>query len=255
LNRRKKRTSQHLASDPSWKDSTEREVSAEDTKATKPSATGVASVTASSSNPDSNSFWTATVGLRRLKARFPAIWLWESCNKALPTDDDYGYRRSSERQSALASVFWPSSRIGQYPLRPSFTLPSSTSVNALRSVLAVASDEVDSSSSYDGDTSYFWKAEYRERLFQALIVVINEHGLEHGGWKSVRWLVYDEYSRCVGGIHHHRYGNNEYQWLDDAVVWLQGCLATSLHDYQQTRGDCDSGEVYNTMLPPHVDGV
>jgi hypothetical protein len=142
-----------------------------------------------------NSSWTATPGLRELKAQFPADWLWEACNKALQTDDDeYGDLRPSERQAALATVFRHPNRpcIGPYPARPISSLPSSSnSANALRSVLENASGAIDGDmDGFTGEITRFWTVHYRESLFRALIGVIDEHGCE--GWKNARWLVYDK---------------------------------------------------------------
>lgn len=94
----------------------------------------------------------------------------------------------------------------------SYKPPSSSSVDALRSVL----DEAPMSpfvsirkghgrskggcdrylhEDYDGFTersSYSWAEGYRDLVFQALIDVIKEHGLGDDGWKSVRWEVFDK---------------------------------------------------------------
>lgn len=156
-----------------------------------------------------------TPTLLRLKSRFPG-WLWDKCDKALripESAEDYmlesfaTYRiNPQQRETALTLVIDNLPRgLELYPPRPDDKLPASTSVDALRSVLEDAPMVSNGSvgvqkylqhhfDGFTGVSSFEWTEEYRSMIFDALIAVVNEHGLEEGGWKTVRWEVYDKVS-------------------------------------------------------------
>jgi hypothetical protein len=54
---------------------------------------------------------------------------------------------------------------------------------------------------FTGESSFSWAKEYRVLLFRALIDVIKEHGLGEGGWKSIRWEVYDKVRPILIDLH------------------------------------------------------
>jgi len=53
---------------------------------------------------------------------------------------------------------------------------------------------------FTGESSFSWAEKYRDKLLQALIDVIEEHGLGENGWKGVRWEVYDKYAEYIDGV-------------------------------------------------------
>ena len=158
------------------------------------------------SDPDDQ--WAVTPGLLRMKPQFPK-WLWRACNKALDHDDLYyegphGLSRNDRERAMSSALKW----IRRYPVRPDSTLPASKSVDELRAVLRLApkvAEELHKDveqnldtrykldyhyDGFSGEDSYFWGNRFLEDLFQALINVIEEHGLT--GWENVRWEVYDK---------------------------------------------------------------
>lgn len=152
----------------------------------RPSVT-IVSLGAGPSTTDSHSSWTQTLALRKLKAQFPAEWLWEACNKALDDLPIPWTERKLWQPFSVTKIVHALNHI----LLALFHVSSCLRQSRLRSVLEGASDEIDENEDgFSGYTFYFWKANYKESLFQALIGVIDEHGLE--GWKNVRWLVYDK---------------------------------------------------------------
>ena len=92
-----------------------------------------------------------------------------------------------------------------YPPRPAELLAPSPSVEKVRAVLADAPQKGSrrnegitiTASQYDeyGDPvsfKYRWSEEYLERLFTALIEVIEEHGTGPEGFEGIRWEVYEK---------------------------------------------------------------
>ncbi|EJD48628.1 hypothetical protein AURDEDRAFT_162083 [Auricularia subglabra TFB-10046 SS5] len=85
-----------------------------------------------------------------------------------------------------------------YPVRREEPLPQpSSSFEALLSVLAEAGPAGQTPRTQDGATVY-WPNSYLARVFDALVEVIDEHGLE--GWARARWEVYDKFAECFGSI-------------------------------------------------------
>jgi hypothetical protein len=137
--------------------------------------------------------------LNQLRQQFVdlgCLWLWEAANAVFAaTANEFGaeHYSQSEKEAALRlpSLLGPHA----YPTRPGTLPPATQSYTKLRNVLARApssSDELDSHEDhFEGETTYFWKEEYMAELFNALIAVIHEHGIEGVGWKSARWEVYD----------------------------------------------------------------
>ena len=148
-------------------------------------------------------------------------WLWEACTRSLDalyeSDLTFGW---------LANVLYEGGRwdeltpmkaaldtlVPTYPARPAEPLPSSPSVDRLRAVLASAARAPDEGAGLgygrpvDGLADlhshwpypvdwYDWSAAYLERLFAAILEVVEEHGVGAGGWESARWEVYDKV-RC-----------------------------------------------------------
>lgn len=154
----------------------------------------------------------------QLKARFPAEWLWEACNKVLESREDnecgiYGMGEGYSVKDKMAYLEIAIRDLTRYPPRPATTLPSSPSVDQLREVLGRAGrvPETDNGESVPGvdrdedwemDVSWSWTKEYEEEVYKALIEVIKELGLGDAGWKSVRWEVYDKVRLAVTLVVH-----------------------------------------------------
>lgn len=47
---------------------------------------------------------------------------------------------------------------------------------------------------WDGNTTCQWSEKFIDRLFEALVAVIEAHGVGVDGWESARWEVYDRVS-------------------------------------------------------------
>ncbi len=137
-----------------------------------------------------------------------APWLWKAYNDALDrhkNDGWYGpeyyYSRPRDREGLIASAL---KLAKTYPPRPAQPLPSSPSVDALRAVLADAPRiaDVEWGKEVPGlafsttwhpeyDEWYSWTSEILQPIFEALIGVIEAHGVGDDGWASARWEVYD----------------------------------------------------------------
>lgn len=154
----------------------------------------------------------AQQALLRLEQEMPQ-WLWDACNRAMDREDGLAneyegevgrYVRMTDRESPLGSAAHGLAKL--YPPRPMERLPASPSVDRLRGVLAEApslplrlecGEEVDgmrmTHTNYpEEDYQYEWAPHYLDRLFAALIAVIEAHGIGDAGWRSVRWEVYDK---------------------------------------------------------------
>lgn len=98
-------------------------------------------------------------------------------------------------------------RLPGYPARPASALSASPSVDRLRQVLreapsVAAYQRHTGPSKYEGiewhedgpsgETTYYWSDFYLEKLFGALIEVIEAHGIGGDGWGTARWEVYDK---------------------------------------------------------------
>lgn len=94
-----------------------------------------------------------------------------------------------------------------YPTRPESMLPPSPSVDQLRQVLRDAPSvgaylRTKGPSKYegieehyhgeDGEYTYSWSSSYLEKLYGALIEIIEIHGTGDDGWATARWEVYDK---------------------------------------------------------------
>lgn len=44
---------------------------------------------------------------------------------------------------------------------------------------------------WDGSTTCQWSEKFTDRLFGALVAIIEAHGVGVDGWESARWEVYD----------------------------------------------------------------
>ncbi|EKM54317.1 uncharacterized protein PHACADRAFT_210127 [Phanerochaete carnosa HHB-10118-sp] len=199
---------------------------------------------------DPDDEWVVTPGLINIKPQFPR-WLWRACNKKLDKigDSEFNFEyhglKKQQREKALRTAL--ATLVPKYPPRPDSLLPSSPSVDKLRDVLSrtpKSSDDEDMESWEDGptgDTDYYWSDRYLEQLFQALIDVIEEHGIE--GWENVRW----EYASCLDGL---CYNDREDEWRDSAFAWLCGWLQHVPNALTTRRcGYSEIGRRYNNMLP------
>ncbi|GJE94926.1 hypothetical protein PsYK624_111020 [Phanerochaete sordida] len=203
---------------------------------------------------DPDDAWVVTPGLHALRPRFPR-WLWRACNARLDRVGDHEYnfgprgvshaQREAAMRAALATL------AARYPPRAEEPLAPSPAADKLRQVLERApKDPKDEGmdeweDGFSGETDYFWGDGYLGELFQALIDVIEAHGIE--GWEKARWEVYDKYASCFRGV---SYDEREDTWYDHAFAWLCGwlehrpsCLSTRRCEYSEV------GRRYNDMLP------
>ena len=142
-----------------------------------------------------------------------APWLWTAYNKALSAIDDLNW----ESVALCGRGFFTSDRDREgpmksalvlaltYPPRPTNPLLPSSSVDKMRAVLREAASPprgrdwgredipgVTFFSSQPEDVEeYHWSEDHPERLFSALIGVIEEHGMGPEGLEGIRWEVYD----------------------------------------------------------------
>ncbi len=146
--------------------------------------------------------------LLRIKMKM-APWLWRQFNNALIEHNILGIavgsipfetpesRESPMRRGELIAL--------SYPPRPLIALPSSESVDRVRAILAEAASPPDAHEpeygqqidgldfiEYKSLKWYQWSKEYLDRLFSALIRVIECDGGADEDWKSIRWEVYDK---------------------------------------------------------------
>lgn len=198
--------------------------------------------------------------LVKLKSRFP-LWLWRRCNEAV-RDPANGEPRffGAKLIKVLSSA---TSDLGTYPTRPTTPIKTLKSIVELRSLLQNAQTRI----AFQGG-SQSWNPSYLDDLFSTLNVIINKRGLGKGGWETIRWEVYDkvsaffcnrqhfcphasvpQFSAILGGLQCREVGNGKYEWRDNARIWLDGNRVTTDIDFQQTRGLCASGLVYNDKLP------
>ncbi|TFK84289.1 hypothetical protein K466DRAFT_496871 [Polyporus arcularius HHB13444] len=220
---------------------------------------------ASYEDPKDSVQYDHTIGsaaLRRAKEEM-APWLWKAYNDALDrhkNDGWYGpeyyYSRPRDREGLIASAL---KLAKTYPPRPAQPLPSSPSVDALRAVLADAPRiaDVEWGKEVPGlafsttwhpeyDEWYSWTSEILQPIFEALIGVIEAHGVGDDGWASARWEVYDRYAECLQVPI--SYDNYDKRWSDGASGWLEGRLSPELVN-GSSRGSCEAGKRYNDMLP------
>ncbi|PIL35026.1 hypothetical protein GSI_02813 [Ganoderma sinense ZZ0214-1] len=226
------------------------------TKTAKPKASG-ASLTVDKAATDAE--------LARIKQSMQP-WLWDACIHALdadiePTDfvmaDGRLLRRVRDRLGPMKDALETTKT---YPVCPAQALPPSASVDKLRAVLAASPclpGELDFGADVERLTYctcyvpyeiewYEWSAEYLERLFAAILEVVEENGLGETGWATVRWEIYDKYAKTFGeGIKYHRDGMI---WGDKGAEWLDGQLAGRAHELS-CRAKCASGLKFNEALP------
>jgi hypothetical protein len=151
--------------------------------------------------------------LKPIRAQF-SEWLWKKCNKALDPKHDSDLfgppdMKLTERARVLGLAL-PGNRgsLAPYPCRASVPLASSESIDELRAVLERAprvprsegfGGEVPGMVRDDGcwpewDISYEWDDKYFDEVLQALIEVVEQHGVGNEGCASARWEVYDAVS-------------------------------------------------------------
>ncbi|PIL35064.1 hypothetical protein GSI_02851 [Ganoderma sinense ZZ0214-1] len=201
-------------------------------------------------------------------------WLWTAYNEALSlidTMDEWSsqsmgfghgsFTRDRDREGPMrdALVMAPT-----YPPRPAELLAPSPSVDKVRAVLADAATLPSRKDwgreslpglaavlGYDGDGelasgTYRWSDDYLERLFTALIEVVEAHGPAAAGFEGIRWEVYD---KCVdvlmAGPH---YDEGRMIWtVDPAAQWLD-CQLASLGDTDRSK--CDSQVLQQSLQGP-----
>jgi hypothetical protein len=150
--------------------------------------------------------------LQAVRDRFPlgSEWLWKKCNEVLDPDPCSMDMELRDRARVLGLVFvnprWGA--LTPYPPRPPGSLVSSESVDKLRAILAQApraprdgseGDEIvglvrHETWSPEWDVWYDWTGDYYDKVFQALIEVVKQHGASDEGWALARWEVYDTVS-------------------------------------------------------------
>ncbi|PIL34994.1 hypothetical protein GSI_02781 [Ganoderma sinense ZZ0214-1] len=202
-------------------------------------------------------------------------WLWEACTRSVDelykAQIIYGWLENAlsegGRWDELSPMRAALTVTSLYPARPSEPLLSSPSVDRLRAVLANAARVPEVGSGYgkpvDGLEDlqmhfpdfvqwYDWSAAYLERVFTAILGVIEEHGVGAEGWESVRWEVYDKAGFRVDYVESLRdgmkYDPENGTWSDRAAQWLDSQLVGS-DLYSSCRGKCDSGRDFNARLP------
>ncbi|KAM5535805.1 hypothetical protein V8D89_010528 [Ganoderma adspersum] len=174
-----------------------------------------------------------------------APWLWTAYNKALSEADELNWEsvgmsgrglftRDRDREGPMKCAL---ELAPMYPSQPAEPLPSSTSVDKVREVLRETASPLGGRgwrrddipgltfimNQSGGVEEYEWSEDCLERLFSALIEVINEHGLGAEGLEGIRWEVYDKHIACMHvGPHYDR--KDEF-WRDEAAQWLDGRLA------------------------------
>jgi len=206
--------------------------------------------------------------LQDIKDRFPtgSEWLWESCNEKLdPVDPTSMDMKLAERARVLRLVLDNPSQGGlaPYPPRPppgSLVSPSE-SVDKLRMTLAQAPripkdgngmDEIVGMVRYETwhpewDIWYDWDKNYYNEVFQALIGVVEQHGVGDEGWASARWEVYDTYAECVSGIQYDNWKGE--RWIDSARRWLDASSSTDHKLGQELKAIVDGREIESGGAP------
>ncbi|KAG6809012.1 hypothetical protein H0H92_001974 [Tricholoma furcatifolium] len=135
----------------------------------------------------------------KLEAAFPP-WVWKKCNDLY----DEPARRLGMAEGIpkwrIPALTGARKSLLPYPLRPDSLLPDSPSISALREILAYAprwdghSEMKGVDFQYDESRTVSgadWAVGYAFRVYDALSLVIDNHGLGDDGWRSVRWEVYD----------------------------------------------------------------
>ncbi|OJT05768.1 hypothetical protein TRAPUB_3387, partial [Trametes pubescens] len=141
-------------------------------------------------------------------------WLWDVCHRAMDRVDDLAdpynvgdsgrFSHTKDREGPMQTAALRLAKA--YPARPVELVPSSPAVDRLREILAEAprlSGDRKVGAHVDGFTmeetcwpddgyEYEWDRPYLDRLFSALIEVIEVHGTGDKGWGGVRWEVYDK---------------------------------------------------------------
>lgn len=88
-----------------------------------------------------------------------------------------------------------------YPPRTSEPTPRSAAFEALHAALAEAPESGSEGPNlviYEdcwprlGEMHSYWSHDYITRIYQALIDIINAHGVGDDGWRAARWIVYDK---------------------------------------------------------------
>ncbi|PIL35029.1 hypothetical protein GSI_02816 [Ganoderma sinense ZZ0214-1] len=184
-----------------------------------------------------------------------APWLWTAYNKALSDLDEPNWMSIGLSGRGLFTEDrdreWPMKRAlvpaSTYPPRPAHPLASSGSVDRVRAVLEEATSLPEGTQEEDVE-DYEWSEDYLERLFSALIEVVNQHGLGAEGLEGIRWEVYDKRVACMhDGIY---YDRGDDVWSDGAAEWLDGQFTdVGILLEMRCRGKCPAGRRFNHMLP------
>ncbi|KAJ3525870.1 hypothetical protein NMY22_g10396 [Coprinellus aureogranulatus] len=159
-------------------------------------------------------------------------------------------------QDALNHIAYALEKLPKYPQR---TLPPailSPGFLILRDVLAKAPLLNDEGPEYSPSRLYVfadeqlrlhfrWTNAFIDEVAVALVCVIKRHGLGPEGWQAARWMVYDTWTKSVGGF--------DWDTLSDSgLFWLRGRVAPS--DFPSLPF-CSTGLLpylwfqYNAMLP------
>lgn len=203
--------------------------------------------------------WVFTHEHLKLKNRFLARargdkWLWHVCNLHIHSSGRSA-RKIELLECALRSL----------PVYPPRTAPPSelsSSFQKLKALLSEApgvgmdgtpvkneDNTIMETIAFPSDYGWYWSPEYLAKLYQALMAIIEEHGLGPDGWEAARWLVYDQYSQGWEGI---KIGEETAR--DLAFGWLQPRLPDG--EYPKLRfGISDDSKPppiwikYNALLP------
>jgi hypothetical protein len=155
--------------------------------------------------------------LQPIRALFPE-WLWKRCNEVLDSENSYpctpGMTLTERARVLRLAVSGNPNRetLISYPRRPSAPSASSESIEKLREILAGAPRILEGGSVEetpgmvevhegwpDDGISYEWDDDYFDEVLQALIEVVEQHGVGDEGWASARWEVYDTVRICFVG--------------------------------------------------------
>ncbi|KAF6752822.1 hypothetical protein DFP72DRAFT_1046977 [Ephemerocybe angulata] len=181
-------------------------------------------------------------------------WLWHVCNLHIHTAGRSG-RKIERLKCALRSL----------PVYPPRTAPPSKLSSSFQTLKALLSEAPEigmdgtpvknehnvimEDIAFPSDYGWYWSPAYLTKLYQALMAIIEEHGLGPDGWEAARWLVYDQYSRGWEGIE-----IGEETARDLAFGWLQPRLPDG--EYPKLRfGISDESKPppiwikYNALLP------
>ncbi|KAH6905458.1 hypothetical protein BKA70DRAFT_1153141 [Coprinopsis sp. MPI-PUGE-AT-0042] len=134
-------------------------------------------------------------------------WLLNTCTEIIQGTTDSPFIVPSEEQQ-IACLRHALDKLPDYPTR---TVPPSTLPQVFQNLRTLLDEAPPKGArihhhllvSHDVDTgveNLFWTDAYLERVFRALINVIQSRGWGPKSGQAARWMVYDKFSESVGGI-------------------------------------------------------